>query len=286
MEFVIVTGMSGAGKSRALDVLEDMGFYCVDNMPPYLLSQFAEQCKQTPNPFSKAAIVIDVRSGEWFRGLLDELDRMKGSGSQTKILFLDCDDQVLLRRYKETRRRHPLMEDNGGSLFQAIAAERRLLKSVRSRTDFLMNTSLLSISQLHEQITSLFMEDPSRSMVIQCISFGFKYGFPAEADLVLDVRCLPNPYYVDGLRNQTGLDQTVRAFVLAQDETKEFQNRCYALIDYLLPLYRREGKSQLVIAFGCTGGKHRSVTLAEELAKHVGDGGHRVIVHHRDIAKL
>lgn len=286
MEVVIVTGMSGAGKSRALDVLEDMGFYCVDNMPPCLLPLFAEQCLQGPGAISKAAIGIDIRSGELFRGLFDELDRMKRWCPHYTILFLDCDDSVLNRRYKETRRRHPLAGDNEGSLSQSIAEERRRLQLVRDRADYLVDTSLLSTSQLHERITCLFLKDPSRSMAIECISFGFKYGYPAEADFVLDVRCLPNPYYVDELKNQSGLDQPVRDFVLDRDETKEFQKRCYALLDYLLPLYRREGKSQLVIAVGCTGGRHRSVALAEELAKHIKDGGHRVAVHHRDMAKL
>ncbi len=286
MEFVIVTGLSGAGKSRAVDALEDIGFYCVDNMPPTLLPKFAELCMQSQNKLSKVAIVMDVRGGELFNDLFDGLDDLKRQCGDYKILFLECDDQVLARRYKETRRQHPLASANDNSVLKAIAAERLLLKPVRARTDYLVDTSHLSTSQLKERITALFMGDSSQAMTIQCMSFGFKYGYPAEADLVMDVRCLPNPFYVDELKHQTGLDQSVRAFVLDRDETRGFQKRLYDLIDYLIPLYCNEGKSQLVIAIGCTGGKHRSVTLTEELAKHIADGGHRVIVNHRDIAKL
>lgn len=286
MEFVIVTGLSGAGKSRAVDALEDIGFYCVDNMPPKLLPKFAELCMQSQNKLSKVAIVMDVRGGELFNDLFDGLDDLKRQCGDYKILFLECDDQVLARRYKETRRQHPLASANDNSVLKAIAAERLLLKPVRARTDYLVDTSHLSTSQLKERITALFMGDSSQAMTIQCMSFGFKYGYPAEADLVMDVRCLPNPFYVDELKHQTGLDQPVRAFVLDRDETRGFQKRLYDLIDYLIPLYCNEGKSQLVIAIGCTGGKHRSVTLTEELAKHIADGGHRVIVNHRDIAKL
>ena len=286
MEFVIVTGLSGAGKSRAVDALEDIGFYCVDNMPPTLLPKFAELCMQSQNKLSKVAIVMDVRGGELFNDLFDGLDDLKRQCGDYKILFLECDDQVLARRYKETRRQHPLASANDNSVLKAIAAERLLLKPVRARTDYLVDTSHLSTSQLKERITALFMGDSSQAMTIQCMSFGFKYGYPAEADLVMDVRCLPNPFYVDELKHQTGLDQPVRAFVLDRDETRGFQKRLYDLIDYLIPLYCNEGKSQLVIAIGCTGGKHRSETQTEELAKHIADGGHRVIVNHRDIAKL
>lgn len=241
---------------------------------------------QSQNKLSKVAIVMDVRGGELFNDLFDGLDDLKRQCGDYKILFLECDDQVLARRYKETRRQHPLASANDNSVLKAIAAERLLLKPVRARTDYLVDTSHLSTSQLKERITALFMGDSSQAMTIQCMSFGFKYGYPAEADLVMDVRCLPNPFYVDELKHQTGLDQPVRAFVLDRDETRGFQKRLYDLIDYLIPLYCNEGKSQLVIAIGCTGGKHRSVTLTEELAKHIADGGHRVIVNHRDIAKL
>lgn len=286
MEFVIVTGLSGAGKSRAINALEDIGFYCVDNMPPKLLPKFAELCLQSRDKLSRVAIVIDARGGELFRDLFDSLDELKQQGGDYKLLFLECNDQVLARRYKETRRQHPLAGENGGSVVAAIEQERALLKAARARTDYLIDTSLLSPAQLKERITSLFLGDSATGMVVQCMSFGFKYGYPAEADLVMDVRCLPNPFYVDTLKHKTGLDEDVRRFVLDRDETRGFEKRLYDLVDYLLPLYSNEGKSQLVIAIGCTGGKHRSVALTEELAKHITADGRRVMVNHRDIEKL
>ncbi len=286
MEFVIVTGLSGAGKSRAINALEDIGFYCVDNMPPKLLPKFAELCLQSRDKLSRVAIVIDARGGELFRDLFESLEELKQQGGDYKLLFLECNDQVLARRYKETRRQHPLAGENGGSVVAAIAQERALLKTARARTDYLIDTSLLSPAQLKERITALFLGDSHTGMVVQCMSFGFKYGYPAEADLVMDVRCLPNPFYVDTLKHKTGLDEDVRRFVLDRDETRGFQTRLYDLVDYLLPLYSEEGKSQLVIAIGCTGGKHRSVALTEELAKHIIAGGRRVMVNHRDIEKL
>lgn len=286
MEFIIVTGLSGAGKSRAVNVLEDIGFYCVDNMPPKLLPKFAELCLQSQDKLSRVALVIDVRGGRQFEGLLDSLDELKRQGGEYKILFLECSDQVLARRYKETRRQHPLAASCGGSVIKAIELERTLLKAARARTDYLIDTSYLSPAQLRERLVGLFLGSEKSGMQVQCMSFGFKYGYPAEADLVLDVRCLPNPFYVDELKHKTGLDQDVRDYVLDQDVTKGFQTRLYSLIDYLLPLYSEEGKSQLVVAIGCTGGKHRSVALAEELARHVADQGIKVAVNHRDIGKL
>lgn len=286
MEFIIVTGLSGAGKSRAVNVLEDIGFYCVDNMPPKLLPKFAELCLQSQDKLSRVALVIDVRGGRQFEGLLDSLDELKRQGGEYKILFLECSDQVLARRYKETRRQHPLAASRGGSVIKAIELERTLLKAARARTDYLIDTSYLSPAQLRERLVGLFLGSEKSGMQVQCMSFGFKYGYPAEADLVLDVRCLPNPFYVDELKHKTGLDQDVRDYVLDKDVTKGFQTRLYSLIDYLLPLYSEEGKSQLVVAIGCTGGKHRSVALAEELARHVADQGIKVAVNHRDIGKL
>lgn len=285
MEFVIVTGLSGAGKSRAVDALEDIGFYCVDNMPPKLLSKFAELCLQAQDRQPRVAIVIDSRGGSQFQDLFEGLDAMKAQGGNYKILFLECGDQELARRYKETRRKHPLAAENGGSVTRAIQAERALLLPARLRTDYLIDTSHLSPAQLRERIAQLFLADTAGAMMVQCMSFGFKYGYPAEADLVMDVRCLPNPYYVEGLREKTGLDTEVREYVLDRDITRGFQTRLYDLIDYLLPLYRDEGKSQLVIAVGCTGGRHRSVALAEELARHLISAGQKVMVNHRDISK-
>ena len=286
MEFVIVSGLSGAGKSLAMDALEDIGFYCVDNMPPMLLPKFAELCTQSQNTLPRVAIVIDARGGELLKDFSEGLSDLQQMGVDFKILFLECDSPVLARRYKETRRKHPLTDQCGGSVAKALAAERDLLHVVRSRTDYFIDTTHLSPRQLRERIVALFLGDPHKGMPIQCMSFGFKYGYPAEADLVMDVRCFPNPYYVDALRPKTGLDADVRDYVLESENTQEFLKKLYDMVDFLLPLYENEGKSQLVIAIGCTGGKHRSVTLTECLAKHLQEGEHRVMVNHRDIQKV
>ena len=286
MEFIIVTGMSGAGKSRAMTALEDIGYYCVDNMPPKLLTKFAELCLQSED-LSRVAMVVDVRGGQMFDDLFEGLPVLHRMGGEYKILFLDCDDQVLARRYKETRRQHPLVGEDGiTTVYQAIEMERGLLKPLRDRTDYLVDTTHLSSAQLKERVTELFLGDSTQAMVVQCMSFGFKYGYPAEADLMFDVRCLPNPFYEPELKHKTGLDGDVRDYVRETDATRGFESRLYDLVDYLLPLYCDEGKSQLVIAIGCTGGKHRSVALTEALAQHIRDAGVRVTVNHRDIAKL
>lgn len=286
MEFVIVTGMSGAGKSHAAAALEDIGFYCVDNMPPKLLPKFAELCIQSEEKLSRVAMVVDVRGGTLFDDLFDGFHTLEKLGGEYKILFLECDDQVLARRYKETRRQHPLISEEIKTVREAVSTERKLLKPLLSHADYLIDTTYLSAAQLREQVTKLFLQDTTKAMVVQCMSFGFKYGYPAEADLMFDVRCFPNPFYVPELKHKTGLDPDVRDYVRENDETRGFESRLYGLIDYLLPLYRNEGKSQLVIAVGCTGGKHRSVALAEALAKHVAEGGARVTVSHRDIDKI
>ena len=285
MMFVIVTGLSGGGKSQAMHALEDIGLYCVDNMPPKLLPKFAELCLHSTEELSKVAMVVDVRGGEQFNSLFVNLDEIKARGGEYKILFLDCDDAVLARRYKETRRQHPLADKTDGSVREAIALERERLKEVYSRTDFLIDTTHLSTSQLKQRINDLFLEDTTQGMTVECMSFGFKYGYPAEADLVFDVRCFPTPFYIPELKTQTGLNAPVRDFVLSHEEMQGFLTRLHDLIDYLLPLYQNEGKSQLVIAIGCTGGKHRSVTVAEELAQHIKTAGGRVRVNHRDIQK-
>lgn len=285
MEFIIVTGLSGAGKSRVVMSLEDIGFYCVDNMPPKLMPKFAELCIQSEN-LSRVAMVVDVRGGQNFGDLFDALAVIRLLNSNYKILFLDCDDQVLARRYKETRRQHPLMSAGYTNILDAISAERELLKALFDRADYLINTTHMTPAQLKERVNGIFLEATEQSMMVQCLSFGFKYGYPSEADLVFDVRCFPNPYYEPEFKNKTGLDKAVRDFVIDNEEVKGFEERLYQLIDYLLPLYRNEGKSQLVIAIGCTGGKHRSVALAEALCRHIADLGYRATVNHRDIGKL
>ena len=285
MDFVIVTGMSGAGKSRAVDALEDIGFYCIDNMPPKLISKFAEICLQSDGKISRVAIVTDVRGGELFQGLFDELDHLKDQEFSYKLMFLDASDAVLMRRYKETRRRHPLLDVVHGSIENALKSERLLLKPARERADYIIDTTHLSAAQLKERISNIFLDNVMTGMLINCTSFGFKYGPATEADLVFDVRCLSNPFYVDELKKQTGLDQPVRDYVMKWPQSIELLNKIVDLVDFLIPYYLDEGKSQLVIAFGCTGGKHRSVTFAEYLYKHLSDKGHKVTVNHRDILK-
>jgi UPF0042 nucleotide-binding protein len=284
MDFLIVTGLSGAGKSRAVDALEDIGFFCIDNMPPKLISKFAEISKQSGSKMSKVAIVTDVRGGELFNDFIEELDLLKTLDVSYKLLFLDCKTEVLVRRYKETRRKHPLI-DHTSSIEEAVIMEREMLMHARERSDYIIDSSHLSAMQLKERISNIFLDNISNSMLINCMSFGFKYGSPAEADLVFDVRCLPNPFYIDELKNKTGLEDEVKDYVMAWPQSQQLRDKLIDLIDYLIPLYLSEGKSQLIIAVGCTGGKHRSITFAEEIYNHLLEQGKKVAVNHRDILK-
>ena len=285
MEFLIVTGLSGAGKSRAVDALEDIGFYCVDNIPPKLIPTFYDLCAKAGNTFSRVAVVTDIRGGDMFSSLFETLDDLKNEDKHYRILFLDANDYVLINRFKETRRKHPLAENNLGSLEQAVKLEREILRPVRDKADYIIDTSFLSPAQLKERISNLFLGDSSQALMVHCVSFGFKYGIPTEADLVFDVRCLPNPFYIEELKHLTGLDEPVYSYVMKWEQTKGVVQRLISLIDYMLPLYCDEGKSQLVIAIGCTGGKHRSVALAQLLYDHLLENGHRTSVNHRDIQK-
>ena len=286
MDFLIITGLSGAGKSRAINALEDIGFYCVDNMPPSLISKFAELCRQSQDRHTKVAIVTDARGGNLFSDIFYSLDELRQLGFQFKILFLECSEDALVRRYKETRRKHPLSEDETLGLEECINKEREILKPVRNIADYLIDTTYLSPAKLKEHIVKLFLGDVSSALLIQCMSFGFKYGSPQEADLVFDVRCLPNPFYIEELKMLTGLDQEVRDYVLKWPQTQGLIPKLFDMIDYLIPLYCNEGKSTLCIAIGCTGGKHRSVTLTERLYQHLTSSDKRASVHHRDINKL
>ncbi|HEX3018229.1 MAG TPA: RNase adapter RapZ [Caproicibacter sp.] len=285
MEFLIVTGLSGAGKTRAINALEDIGFFCADNIPPKLIGTFYEMSQQAKSTLSHVAVVTDIRGGDMFSTLFETLDMMKEEHKEYKILFLDANDYVLVNRFKETRRKHPLAENCLGSLEQAVRLERDVLRPVKERADYVIDTSYLSPAQLKERISSLFLGDASDALKIHCVSFGFKFGLPTEADLVFDVRCLPNPFYVEGLKHLTGLDKPVQDYVMKSDETKGFVKRLFDLIDYMIPLYCNEGKSQLVIAIGCTGGHHRSVTLAQILYDHLLEQNLRASVNHRDIQK-
>ncbi len=286
MEIVIVTGLSGSGKSRAMDSLEDIGYFCVDNMPPQLIPKIAEICNDGKNEkLSKIAIATDLRGGELFFSIYDVLNELKEQGIEYKILFLECADDVLIHRYKETRRKHPLSNDNSNSTLLAIKNEREALKQLREVADYIVDTSMITPAQLKERVSSLFLGDIKKSMLVNCISFGFKYGLPTEADIVFDVRCLPNPFYIDELKNKTGLDKPVYDYVMQWPQAQEFKNKLLDMIDYLLPLYIDEGKSQLVVAIGCTGGKHRSVVFSEHVYNHVSQNGINASINHRDINK-
>lgn len=285
MDFLIVTGLSGAGKSRAVDALEDIGFYCVDNMPPQLISKVAEICLAGNSQINRIAIVTDLRGGDMFYGLFEQLDELKDKGLEYKLLFLDASNQELVRRYKETRRRHPLADVVKGGLEEAIRNERILLKPARERADYIIDTTHLSANELKQRMNNIFLDNIRNSMLVNVMSFGFKYGVPAEADLVFDVRCLPNPFYVDDLKPKTGLDEEVRNYVMDSEDSRKLLEKLKDLISFLIPLYQKEGKTQLMIGVGCTGGKHRSVTFAELLYQYLSDQNHNVRVLHRDIAK-
>ncbi len=286
MELIIVTGLSGAGKSRTVNALEDIGFFCVDNMPPKLISKFVEIGMQSKGEIERMAVVTDIRGGELFDGLFEELDLLRSKEFEYKLLFLTASDEVLIRRYKETRRKHPLVGTLCSSLEEAVKQERKIMSNARERADYILDTSLMSNAQLKERICKLFLDNIATGMMINCRSFGFKYGDPTYADLVFDVRCLPNPFYVDELKHKTGLNAEVKDYVMQSQDSTVLFDKIKDLIDFLLPLYLNEGKSQLTVAFGCTGGKHRSVTFAELLYQYLTDKGNKTSVNHRDINKL
>lgn len=283
MEFIIVTGMSGAGKSGAIAAMEDIGFYCADNIPPALIPDFYHLCIQKENAVSKVAVVTDTRGGEMFGSLFNALEELERENLEYKIFFMDAKDEVLIRRYKETRRKHPLMNIQDASIEEAVRREREILQRIKGFSDFNMDTSALSAVEMRSKVIELFLSTPSDSLIIKCISFGYKYGLPSESDLVFDVRCFPNPFYIPSLKKQTGLDHDVREYVLKQKETMLFLRKLLPFVDYLLPLYQKEGKSQLVVSIGCTGGKHRSVALSQLLYEHFMKSGYLSVVHHRDI---
>ncbi|WP_405347439.1 RNase adapter RapZ [Ruminococcus sp.] len=287
MEFVILTGLSGAGKTNTLHAMEDSGFYCVDNLPPLLLDTFYDLCdSSTDTRLKKVAVVADARSGELFADIPEVLSKLRLDGKRFRILFLDAKPDVLLVRYKGTRRKHPLIgEITSGSLEEAVALENDLMKGVREMADYVIDTTMMTPNELKERVTTLFSAGAGDTLLVTCMSFGYKYGIPPEADLVFDVRCLPNPFYIKELKALTGLDEAVRSYILDFDVSKRFVEKLYEYIDFTLPLYREEGKSELVIAVGCTGGRHRSVTVARLLNTHFLENGQKSSIHHRDIWK-
>ena len=286
MQILIVTGMSGSGKSSVMDVMEDIGFYCIDNIPPKLITQFVDLCRQSESDISKIAVAVDIRTGDMFAEIFRSWQELKRQPDvDVKVLFIEAAHDVILKRYKETRRKHPLSEKFNGNMHEAIDYEWSQLSQLREIADYYIETSNFTSSQLKEQVKSIFLEKNSDSLIIKVMSFGFKYGVASDADLMFDIRCLPNPFYIEELRNHTGCDSCVRDYVMGFSQSKVLFDKLTDLIDFLIPLYVQEGKSQLVIAFGCTGGKHRSITFAELMAKHLSDKDYKVQKYHRDITK-
>ena len=285
MRFVIVTGMSGAGKSTVLRFLEDMGFFCVDNMPPGLIPKFIELCKTQPGEIENIALGIDIRGGRLFTQLSDVLSEVISENGKFEILFLESSNDILLKRFKETRRTHPL-SIKGERIIQGINRERDLLWDIKRKSDYIIDTSNLLTRELRAQLSDIFLDNKEfESLIISVMSFGFKYGIPADCDLVFDVRFIPNPFYITELKKLTGNDVAVRDYVMGWKESVEFSQKLQDMIEFLIPNYIKEGKIQLIIGIGCTGGKHRSVTLANELYNNLKKNGHSVVAVHRDIDK-
>ena len=285
MEILVISGLSGSGKSRVASYLEDIGYYIVDNLPAEMMVVFADFCAASKGRYDRVALVYDVRTGEPAQKLIDALERMKSSGINCRMLFLEADTQSIINRYKETRRSHPLAEA-GTTVAQALQKERILLQPVRDHADYVLDTSGFSTSKLHAEILNLFgdatLED---GMHVNVLSFGFKNGIPVEADLVMDVRFMPNPYYIEELKCKTGLDDAVRDYVFSFSQTNDFMKRLKDMLSFLLPLYSEEGKSVLVLAIGCTGGHHRSVAITHAMAEFIQQAGYPVTEIHRDITR-
>ena len=285
MEILVISGLSGSGKSRVAAYLEDIGYYIVDNLPAEMMVVFADFCAASKGRYDRVALVYDVRSGEPAQKLIDALERMKGAGINCRMLFLEAAPEVIIKRYKETRRTHPLAEA-GGSVAQALQKERMLLQPVRDHADYVLDTSGFSTTKLHAEILNLFSDAALEDgMHVNVLSFGFKNGIPVEADLVMDVRFMPNPYYIEELKRKTGLDDAVRDYVFSFSQTNDFMTRMEDMLSFLLPLYSEEGKTVLVLAIGCTGGHHRSVAVAHALAEFIEQAGYPVTEIHRDITR-
>lgn len=285
MEFVIISGLSGAGKSRAASAMEDMGFFCVDNLPAPLIPKFAELGMGGNGEYDRVVLVTDIRGGTNFEGLFQALDSLKAMKCEYRILFMDATDATIIKRYKETRRSHPLAEECA-SLAQAIELERKMLAPLREKADYIVDSSNLTLGKLRGKLRELFARGgETGDMEVRVTSFGFKHGILMEADLVFDVRFLPNPYYVPELRPVTGLDEGVREYVFAAEQSREFLQRLTDFVSYLLPRYKEEGKTSLVIAVGCTGGHHRSVAVAHALAETFRQQNWPVTESHRDIGR-
>ena len=285
MQFLIISGLSGAGKSKTLSTLEDLDFYCLDNLPEDMIPQFAQHCMATKSKYERVALVTDVRSGLTFEGLAPALEQLDRIGCKYSIVFIEASDEALIKRFKETRRKHPLTKD-GSDLLAAVERERKLLEPVRNRANYILDTTNLSSAKLRGELAGLFAgEGQDHAMSVNVLSVGFKYGLPMDADLVFDVRLLPNPFYIPELKHHTGLEKPVRDFVFSYQQSKDFLEKLEDLLSLSLPYYVEEGKTNLVIAVGCTGGHHRSVAIAVEVAKFVSKLGFSTSIAHRDISR-
>ena len=285
MRFVIVTGMSGGGKSTAMRMLEDVGFFCVDNLPVPLIEKFMELLVMPGNEISKAALGLDVRADQSFGDAMKILDRMRQNGFIFEVLFMDASDSTLVKRYKESRRVHPLCTPEDSRVEHGISKEREILTEMKKKADYIIDTSKLLTRELKEEIDRIFVKNGEyNNLIISIMSFGFKHGIPADADLVFDVRFLPNPFYIDELKYMTGNDKGVQEYVMGFPEAGQFMDKLEDMLRFLIPNYIKEGKYQLVVALGCTGGKHRSVTLANELYRRMKDkGNYGLTISHRDV---
>ena len=285
MDILIISGLSGAGKSKAASYLEDMGFYIVDNMPAAMILKFAEFCAGGSGRYDRVALVYDVRTASSFAELFDVLDKLRAMEGACRMLFLEAEPEVIIKRYKETRRRHPLA-DQTDSLEEAVRRERELMQPVRERADHIIDTSRTSTAQLRGELLRLFGDPEEKGgMTVSVTSFGFKYGLPLDADLVFDVRFMPNPFYIEELRPRTGLDQAVNDYVFSFQQTQDYLKRLKDLLAFSLPLYAEEGKTSLVIAVGCTGGHHRSVAVTHALTEFIRQQGYQVTENHRDMSR-
>lgn len=281
MEFLVITGMSGAGKSQAMNVLEDRGYYCMDNLPPALLTNFAELCLESQEEIDKVAVVVDIRSGEFFDHLFKGLQGLNDMGINHKIFFLDAKEDILVKRFKELRRPHPLNPE--GSIIEGIGEEKKLLYDIKRRADHIIDTSSLTLGMLKEEISQILSRgEETRTIPVSIISFGFKNGTLLDGDLIFDVRFIPNPYYIPELKEYNGSDEPVKDYVLKWPQTNIFISKTIDMLEFLIPHYTVEGKTQLIVGIGCTGGRHRSVAISNEIGRILKKNGHRTSVEHRD----
>lgn len=283
MQFTIVTGMSGSGKTRVIRYLEDIGYFCIDNMPPVLIPKFSEMLSSANGKFDNVAFVVDVRVGDMINELIGQIGVLKEMGYDVRILFLNADDETLVKRYKETRRAHPIYSAEG--LLASIRKERVILEKLLSNADYVIDTSGMSNSRLIDEIKEIYCRGKKLGIKINIMAFGFKYGIPLDADLVFDVRCFPNPFYIEELKHKTGNDREVWEYVLSFPEAAKFLEKLKDMTGFLLPLYEEEGKISLTVAIGCTGGKHRSVTMANKLGEYLRERKYTVEVTHRDLGR-